>query len=291
MDVSVKPGKYVVAVSGGVDSVALLNVLSKQKDLTLVVAHFDHGIRDDSDQDRKFVEQLAADYGLAFVFAEGKLGPKASEATAREARYAFLRKVVKENGVQAIIAAHHQDDVLETAIINLLRGTGRKGLTALDTRDDIVRPLLHIPKAELLNYAQHNGLIWREDSTNNDTVYLRNYVRQMIVPKLGKAGREKLLRLIYEQRTVNAQLDALLLDQVEPEELPRQWFVGLPHAVAKEVMAAWLRLNKITNFDAPTLERAVVGAKTDRPGQKTALKNDIFLQVNKDKLALVGRER
>ena len=291
MDVSVKPGKYVVAVSGGVDSVALLNVLSKQKDLALVVAHFDHSIREDSARDLKFVEQLAAHYGLPFVFAEGKLGPSASEATAREARYAFLRQAVKENDTLAIITAHHQDDVLETAIINLLRGTGRKGLTALNSRDDIVRPLLHIPKAELQQYAKQHSLTWHEDSSNRDTAYLRNYVRHMIVPKLGKEGRQKLLQLIYEQRTVNAQLDTLLFEQVEPRELPRQWFVGLPHDVAKEVMAAWLRLNKVANFDAPTLERAVVGAKIGRPGQKTALKNDIFLQVNKDKLALVGRER
>ena len=291
MDVSVKPGKYVVAVSGGVDSVVLLDVLSKQKELDLVVAHFDHGIREDSANDRKFVEQLATHYGLPFVFAEGKLGSSASEATAREARYTFLRKAVKDSGAQAIITAHHQDDVLETAIINLLRGTGRKGLTSLSSRDDIVRPLLHIPKVELQEYAEQYNLTWHEDSTNSDTAHLRNYVRQMILPKLGKAGRQELLKLIYEQRTVNAQLDALLFERLDPGELPRTWFVGLPHSVAKEVMAAWLRLNKLTNFDTATLERAVVGAKTGRAGQKTALKNDIFLQVNKDKLALVGRER
>src|SRR5437764_343012 len=126
-----KPGKYVVAVSGGVDSVALLDMLARSDDLKLVVAHFDHGIRKDSAKDRKFVEDLAKNYDLPFVYEEGHLGSGTSEAVARGARYDFLHRVKKSHGAQAIITAHHQDDVLETAIINLLRGTGRKGLTSL----------------------------------------------------------------------------------------------------------------------------------------------------------------
>lgn len=282
-----------VAVSGGVDSVALLNMLSKQKNLDLAVAHFDHGIRKDSAADRKFVAELTKGYGLPFVYAEGRLGSGASEATAREARYAFLRRVVKEQGAKAIVTAHQQDDVLETAIINLLRGTGRKGLTALESRSDIVRPLLNLPKAELLKYAEEHGLKWREDSTNQDTRYLRNYVRRQIMPRLRTAGRQKLLGLLEEQRGLNVQLDELLAELLEgqAETLERAEFVRLPHKAALEVMAAWLRAAGIANFDRLTLERAVVGAKTARPGQRIALKNDIFLEVQKTKLALTTLER
>src|SRR5690348_2939142 len=120
-----KPGNYVVAVSGGVDSVVLLDILSKQPGLKLTIAHFDHGIRNDSYKDRQFVEGLAKKYQLLFVYKEGSLG-KASEAKAREARYEFLRKAQKDSGSQAIITAHHQDDLLETAILNMLRDSSRK---------------------------------------------------------------------------------------------------------------------------------------------------------------------
>src|SRR6185436_20114617 len=127
MKISVRPGKYVVAVSGGVDSMVLLDLLRQKPKLELVVAHFDHGIREDSAQDRKLVQRIAKAYGLPFVHAKGNLGPKAGEALAREARYAFLRQVQADHDAKAIITAHHQDDMLKTAIMNLLRGTGRRG--------------------------------------------------------------------------------------------------------------------------------------------------------------------
>src|SRR5690606_5271626 len=106
--IKIRPGKYVVAVSGGVDSMVLLDLLRQKPKLELIVAHFDHGIRPDSAEDRKLVQRVAKHYDLPFVYAEGKLGPKASEALAREARYAFLRRVQAEQGAEAIITAHHQ---------------------------------------------------------------------------------------------------------------------------------------------------------------------------------------
>src|SRR4051794_19867846 len=119
-----KPGSYVVAVSGGVDSMALLHYLQTRPGIKLTVAHFDHGIRDDSPEDRKLAQEVAKSYKLPFVYHEGRLGGEASEATARAARYDFLNKVRRSSQAQAIITAHHQDDLLETAILNMLRGTG-----------------------------------------------------------------------------------------------------------------------------------------------------------------------
>lgn len=289
MKIQVEPGKYVVAVSGGVDSVCLLNMLSKQENLELVVAHFDHGIRKDSQHDRLFVEGLAHEHGLAFEYAAGKLGPKASEAAARAARYQFLEGVKTKHWAHAVVTAHHQDDLIETAIINLLRGTGRKGLTSLMPREGIVRPLLHLTKAELLHYAKQNNLQWREDSTNRETKYLRNYVRHEILPKFSEQQRQRLLAIVREQKAVNDQLDELL--PVRAETLDRRWFTGLPHDVAKEVMASWLRLQGLREFDAPTIERAVVGAKTAHAGKKVALKKGLFLEAGKDFLALKQPER
>src|SRR5690606_4946866 len=128
-----EPGHYVVAVSGGVDSMALLDMVAKQSrpKVSFTVAHFDHGIRDDSHLDRRLVGEVAQRHNLPFVYERGELGAGASEALAREARYAFLRKVQHSTGARGIMTAHHHDDVVETAVLNMLRGTGRKGLSSL----------------------------------------------------------------------------------------------------------------------------------------------------------------
>ncbi|HET9174450.1 MAG TPA: tRNA lysidine(34) synthetase TilS [Candidatus Saccharimonadales bacterium] len=293
MKVNLPKGSYVVAVSGGVDSVVLLHLMARQPQLDLVVAHFDHGIRPDSHTDRQFVADLAHAYGIPFVSAKGQLGAAASEAVAREARYAFLREVQHAHGARAIVTAHHQDDVLETAILNLLRGTGRKGLTSLQTTDEIVRPLLAYDKQLIRSYAVEHGLTWREDSTNSQTRYLRNYIRHHVLPKLTPNQRAELLHLLERQRSVNAQLDALLLQRLEPpvERLQRGWFISLPHAIATETMASWLRVNGIRDFDKATIERAVIGSKTARVGKKIALKHHWTIDVGTDFLALVLLER
>jgi len=286
--VSVKTGSNVMAVSGGIDSVVLLNVLLKVPDLQLVVAHFDHGIRPESADDRRFVQALAEQYGLQFEYVEGRLGSAASEATARQARYEFLMKVQKQVGAVAIITAHHQDDVLETAIINLLRGTGRKGLTALQNRPGIVRPFLKVRKSEILNYATQQGLEWREDSTNQDIKYLRNYVRHKLLPRLSEADRDRLIKIFTDMTVTNADLDKLLAGLVGGGEgLEREWFNQLPHDVAKEVMAAWLRDNELRGFDRRALERLVVAAKTGRAGKSFPIMAGHNLAVGSQHLTLV----
>lgn len=290
-----KPGKYVVAVSGGVDSMVLLDILSKQPGLELTVTHFDHGIRPDSAADREFVERAAKDYGLPFVYEEGRLGPAASEAKAREARYDFLRKVQKDSGARAVVTAHHQDDLLETVIINLIRGTGRKGLTALRSRPGLSRPLLKIPKQELLSYAREHGLEWREDPTNQELGYLRNYVRHKILPRFSDKDRQNLLDLVTRMVATNTELDSILqglLDrQAADKTLDRQWFNQLPHASAREVMAAWLRANGAAGFDRQTLERLVVAAKTGRPGKLFPVYGGLNMRVLTSNLALDDTER
>ena len=290
MEVDVRLGKYIVAVSGGVDSVVLLDVLNKKKELEVVVAHFDHGIREDSPHDRKFVQALAKKYGLAFEYAEGNLGPDVSEATAREARYTFLRAVKEKYEADAIIVAHHQDDLIETAMINLLRGTGRKGLTSLSSGDEIVRPLLEYSKREITNYAKKHGLVWREDSTNKDVKYLRNYVRLVLLPKLSVAQRENLLRTIQAQRSVNAELDKVLAKFLSAG-LDKKRLLSLGHKEAAEVVVAWLRENNVTDIDRKAVERAVVGVKTAKPGKRIVIKNNLVIEVGKNKLALDYMER
>lgn len=293
MKVDIKPGAYVVAVSGGVDSVVLLRLLSNKPGVGLVVAHFDHGIRTGSEKDRVFVQKLAAKYGLPFEFEQGKLGAKASEETARKARYAFLEKIKEAAGAGAIVTAHHQDDMLETAIINILRGTGRRGLTSLKSAK-IIRPLLDVPKKDIVAYAKKHQLAWREDPTNVDTDYLRNWVRHNILPKFGKEERRQMLEIIGRLKITNQDTDEIIADilasQPGRQTLDRNFFLTLSHSMAKELMAGWLRQNAITNYDAKMLERLVRAAKTHQHGKRVDVNNRATMKVEKGLLALEHQE-
>lgn len=288
------PGTYVVAVSGGVDSMVLLDLLARQKDYDLIVAHVDHGIRPDSAEDRRLVGQVAQALNVPFEYYEAGLDSEASEDTARKVRYDFLFDTARRHGAHAVVTAHHQDDVLETAVINIMRGTNRKGLTSLASREGVERPLLDMPKRDIIMYAEDKGLEWHEDSTNFDTDYLRNYARHELLPRFDTADRARLLQIISGLRTTNSELDELLGRQLAEQaggELNRGWFAALPHTVARETMAAWLRGNGLRDFDAKALERLVVAAKTAEAGKTFDVLHGAKLAVGPRHLALIGAER
>ncbi len=295
MKIVVEPGRYVVAVSGGVDSVVLLDLLRSIPKLELTVAHFDHGIRSDSRQDRLFVQELAAAYGLPFVYSEGQLGENASEALARQARYKFLNSVRQEKNADAVVTAHHQDDMIETAIINIMRGTGRHGLTSLRSGASLKRPLLQLEKSQLVRYAKLHELEWREDSTNQEEKYLRNYIRHNIVPKMTPAARQQLLAIIEGTSKLNDTIDQLIVQAFPAEiaynKLDRGWFISLPHSVAKDILVLWLRSAGLSNITQRRIEQVVVAAKTLSPGKRVDLSATHYIRVNRKDLALVTRDR
>ena len=288
-------GTYVVAVSGGVDSMVLLDLLQKRPALKLTVAHFDHGIRKDSQEDRKLVQKIAKKHNLPFVHEQGRLGPTASEAKARKARYEFLESVKKASGASAIITAHHEDDVLETAVINMVRGTGRLGLTSLKTTDGIIRPLIGYGKDQIIEYAQKHAVAWREDETNKNIIYLRNYIRTNVIPHLTPGKRAELVILLENLRSTNDEIDghitSLLHVQPAINEIDKEWFVKLPHSVAKELIHAWLRRHGAKNISKKTIDRVIVAMKTGKTGSKIDIDKAMFLKIGKDNLALIHRER
>jgi tRNA(Ile)-lysidine synthetase-like protein len=289
-----KSGRYVIAVSGGVDSVVLLDLLANTKRYELIVAHFDHGIRTDSGSDRRLTETLADQYHCKFIYEEGRLGAKSSEALCREARYNFLNRVVQETGSSALITAHHLDDRIETMIINLLRGTGRKGMSSLRETISVKRPLLGTEKQELIAYAHQHNLSWREDSTNADERYLRNIIRKRLQDKLSAADKQRLAAIIDDQEKINARLDQLILELIggnQEGRLKRAIINSLPYNESKELIATWLRANNLLNFDHKTIERLTLAAKTKRPGVKMDIYKRTQMVITKEFLALKVNER
>ena len=283
-------GKYIVAVSGGVDSLSLLDILVRKGDYELIVAHFDHGIREYSYQDFKFVKSIAAKYNVEFVGKRAYLGANTSEEKARNFRYKFLKDILKSYNAKAIITAHHRDDLLETAIMNLIRGTGRKGLSSLSSSELIERPLLAVDKNELIYYANQNSITWHEDSTNSNTQYLRNYIRQNIMTRLSKDNKQKLYNIIIDQKAINDKIDIILntfLDYQKPEELNRDLLKALPFKVSLELIAEWLRFNKLANFNYKTIESLTVRSKVKPSKTCLNIYSNHRIYLEKHKLSII----
>lgn len=256
--------RYVVAVSGGVDSVVLLAVLAQRHPGQLVVAHVDHGIRYDSTNDAGFVKLLAARYGLSYRETTLQLGTNASEAQAREGRYAFLRMLAQEYAAP-IATAHHADDVIETIAINLLRGTGWRGLAVMGAAD-IYRPLLRCYKADLYEYAVQHRLEWCEDYTNATDVYLRNRVRRA-TNQLLLSQKNALLAKWRQQGELVAAIDTELVHHVT---YCRYVYITISLEVARELLRYVLLQHGISQT-RPQLDAVLLAIKTARAGTVRSL--------------------
>lgn len=269
MAVMMPPGKYVVAVSGGVDSVVLLHYLVQNPELELIVAHFDHGIRDDSREDAAFVKELADTYRLSFESEREELGKKASEELARERRYAFLHKISHKYKA-GLVTAHHADDAIETIAINLTRGTGWRGLAVLDS--DVIRPLLHMSKQDILDYAAAHNLAWHEDSTNAGDAYLRNRIRRKTSTLTGDE-KQQLLALrthqIGSKKAIESEVRELVGDG---PTYSRYFFTHSDSTTALEC----LRLITKAKLTRPQLTRVLLAIKTNQPGTKFEAGNGVI---------------
>jgi len=261
--------KFVVAVSGGVDSVVLLDMLVNKvlpiphfptPNPQYIVAHFDHGIRPDSAQDAEFVAGLAKEYGLPFETKREELGPGASEELARDRRYEFLRSVAKKHKA-ILVTAHHADDVVETIAINLLRGTGWRGLAVLDS--DVYRPLTDMTKAEIIDHAQKHKLQWHEDSTNASDDYLRNRVRKQTIG-LDNDIKRQLLALWVTQKSLKKHIDDEVAKLIgNGPDYSRYFFTYLDNTTAIEILRGVVG-GRLTR---PQLAKALHAIKTSLPSK------------------------
>ena len=217
-----KPGKAVVAVSGGPDSLALLTLMREaapRLGLALIVAHVDHGIQETSGQVARLLGDDVRTLGIPFELGELHLGPDATETEAREARYAWLQAVRSRQGARYVVTAHHADDQVETILLRVLRGSAPTGLAGIKakSRAGLVRPLLPFSKSEIERLPTP-GLTPIQDPSNSDPRHLRSWVRTTLLPvieeRMGGKVREDLLGLAR-----HASRDARAWDAL-PELLP-----------------------------------------------------------------------
>lgn len=271
--------KYLLAVSGGIDSVVLLDMLVREGKHDIIVAHFDHGIRDDSEHDAAFVRELARQYDVPFVMAREELGEGASEDMARNRRYAFLRSRANESG--AIIAtAHHADDIIETVAINLIRGTGWRGLAVLDA-PDVVRPLLARTKQDNIAYALEHRLEWVEDSTNRSDVYLRNRIRHQL-GLMSQNNKISVLALWRKQIAKKRLIEEEIAGYLSPTaSYSRHFMIMIPSTEAVELLRRFVFAVHGAVPTRPQAERALLAIKTAHPGDVCQIGDGIQLRFTR----------
>ncbi len=221
--------RLLLALSGGLDSVVLLDLLDRLRhelDLGLHVAHFDHQLRPDSGGDSRFAAELAAARGLPCTCGSGDVAGHARrhrlslEAAARELRYAFLDEVALATGCQYLALAHHADDQAETLLLRLLRGSGTTGLGAMRPvrQGRYLRPLLAVERNVLATYAQTEGLEFREDPSNRDLRFVRNRVRRELIPQLQAQYNPALVQVLGRTAQI-LQAEDSLLDELAQQAL------------------------------------------------------------------------
>lgn len=198
--------KVLLAISGGIDSMVLLHLFEKSG-FDYGIVHCNFQLRgDESEQDERFVRQQVLIHGVPSFFERfeteefARLNGISIEMAARELRYAFFEKIRKENQYNYIATAHHQDDLIETFFLNLSRKTGIKGLTGIKEKSGyIIRPLLFAGRQEIENYARHEFIDFRVDSSNQEVIYQRNFLRHKIIPlftEMNPAFRKNILATI-----------------------------------------------------------------------------------------------
>ncbi len=308
--------RVLVGVSGGPDSVALLHLLKrleKKLGLSLFVAHLDHMFRGKESRDEAdFVTTLCSAWQIPLFRKEIDV-PKylaknhvSAQQGARDVRYRFYYEIVKRIGADRIALGHHADDQAETVLLNLIRGTGLKGLRGIPpVRDNIIRPLLEIHKSEILNYCNQRVLPFCEDSSNLKTVYLRNKIRLELMPLLKEQYNTKIVdslinlseivrdEELYLDFLVNGILDSIILSRaennivldlekllVQPPALKRRIIITVYSFLTREEASlSYEHVNKVLELAANQDE----SVKMQLPGGYFLVKRHGVLEMTSDK--------
>ena len=274
--------KLILAVSGGVDSMALL-AMYKQADI--VVAHVDHGTRKSSAEDAVFVRQKCQELGVKFYETKLELGEGVSEELARKKRYEFLKTIQEKEG-DTLCTAHHLDDVLESIAINLIRGTGWRGLTPF-YGDELVRPFIisKMWKRDVLKFTGEHGVCFRQDPTNYEADYLRNRVREKMA-ELDETTRVNIIDLFEKQNKLREKIEKLVTELAKQTVVGKNFHKKELFLVADE-KAALEVLREICLMRGHGLTRKQLGdfllaIKTYAPHKKFNLPKNHFVTILKN---------
>jgi len=298
--------RYLIGVSGGRDSVALLDFLAQSGFSKLVVCHLDHGLRGRASRaDARFVEQLAKKMRLVFVSEKADVARIAAErklsveTAARQARYDFFARAARAKKCRTLFLAHHADDQAETFLFNLFRGAGSAGLGAMradttrmigKTELRILRPLLGVWRAEIDEYIRERGLKFREDATNQSLENSRSVMRHRILPLIAEHFGRDVKPALWRAAEIFAAQNEWLeksLHVGEADRLSVPELRALPEALQRFAIHQWLKQQAVReiSFDLVESVRALLAegaakSKVNLPGARHARRRAKMLFVD-----------
>jgi tRNA(Ile)-lysidine synthase len=266
--------RYLIGVSGGRDSVALLDWLVNLGYKRLIVCHLNHRLRGRSSlADARLAKKIALKYHSEFELESANVSALAAkqkasiETAAREARYKFFAETARRRKCKTIFLAHHADDLVETFLINLFRGTGSAGLASMrevstrsigDVELTIVRPLLGVWRKEIDIYVRERRIRFREDASNKNLHPLRNRIRHRIIPYLEKILGRNIRPAIWRTAAIAGQeeewIDAQFPDSTDVE-LSLAKLGALPVAFQRRAIFKWLRAQNVSEVSFDVVER------------------------------------
>ncbi|MEA1960114.1 MAG: tRNA lysidine(34) synthetase TilS [Bacillota bacterium] len=298
----------IVAVSGGPDSIALLHVLTilaPELQCDLAVAHVNHLLRENANEDERFVRDCCEKWEIPFytthqdVASFAKTAKKSLEDAGRVKRYEFFRELAEKLEASCIATAHHHDDVAETVLLHLLRGTGIKGLRGIMPHNgQLVRPFLDVTRQEILNYLSQNQLAYRIDESNDCVAYTRNRIRHELIPYLEESFNPRIVETLCQLARISADENDLMeawtdecwheivsAPEGETIHLNRSAFSALPVAIQRRlVMFAFSQLSENGGWTLSDAEKVLILSEKDGSSRVLHLKKKVKVNLSYDKI-------
>ena len=300
----------VVGVSGGPDSMCLLNLLlelKEEKRLNIVVAHINHGLRKESDEEYEYVKKFSSDHNLLFEGIKlGEFDTNSIENEAREKRYNFYEDVLKKHKSKYLLLAHHGDDLVETILMRLTRGStldGYSGFNKISLREgySIIRPLIFYTKDEIMEYLEEKNIEYRVDKTNFDKKYTRNRYRLDILPVLKKENKnihKKYLTFSEELEESNNFIDKYVsnryIDIVKDNIIDLDLLLKEDRYIIKKILNKYLFNNYKSNInliESKHVQAILDLIDSDKPNTFITLPNNIMIEKSYNKLYIKDTDK
>jgi len=294
-----KEAKIVIGVSGGPDSVCLLDALNQLKGkyaLELIVAHVNYNLRgQDSAKDEKFVLDLAKKYDLEILVLRPKIKTKKNlENNLRDIRYAFFEKIRKERNFDWIAVGHNLDDQAETFLHRLIRGAGMSGLRGMQFKNrKIIRPLLGFSRCEILEYLKAQKLKYQIDKTNQEDIFLRNRIRHGLIPYLEKNFNPKFKETIF-QTAVSLGEDYALIESLaedffqKNQTLSVKKILSLSRSLQKRIILQFLQkaAGHLKDIESAHLEEILKIFKSSKNKKQVVRFRGLKIERKSDKVTI-----
>ena len=240
----------VIGVSGGPDSICLLHILNELKDelnFKIYVAHINHMIREEADEETEYVKDFCKNLGIECyikridVVKIANNLKRGTEETGRQIRYEFFNEVLEKTASNKIATAHNNNDKVETILMNILRGSGTSGLKGIEAKrdDKYIRPLIEVSREEIENYCEKNKLNPRIDKSNQENIYTRNKVRNVVIPYIKKEFNPNIIKTINRLSEVATEENEYL------EKITEKTFNEICICPEKQIILDLKKFNKL----------------------------------------------